>query len=244
MSTREKSRTVGHAWPSRAVPTEGTLSFPAAMALCAAAKNAAPLQSANCPNMLLFNPLTHRPCWRLLVPLAAIRVRLGPLKPNHNPTVEPAGTLATAGVAAALVPRSITSGLYRVMLPLASMIAPCTYADWFGLASLHGPWPAFVAVSWYGVARPAADSGLAGTINVQFGLGCAAALPFWIRAMAPTATNTPATTPPTTRVRRYHRSLVRGPRRLLFEVCSSRRDSNDARRIDGLSPRANSLDGE
>jgi hypothetical protein len=43
------------------------------------------------------------------------------------------------------------------------------------LASLQGPIAASVAASWYGVARPCAESGFAGTLSVQFGLGVAAA---------------------------------------------------------------------
>src|SRR5437762_7533443 len=101
------------------------------------------------------------------------------------------------------------------------MIAPCTYADWSALASWHGPFARFVAVNWYGVARPAADSGSAGTIRVQSGFGAAAALPFWIRAIAPAVTSAAAPTPPMIRARRYRRILARGPRKLTVEVRSS-----------------------
>ncbi|GAA0338343.1 hypothetical protein GCM10010151_29970 [Actinoallomurus spadix] len=44
-------------------------------------------------------------------------------------------------------------------------------------ASLHGPIAAFVAVSRYGVARPRALSGSAGTMSVQFVFGSAAGAP-------------------------------------------------------------------
>jgi hypothetical protein len=57
------------------------------------------------------------------------------------------------------------------------MIVACTNADWLTFASLQGPIAAFVAVSWYGVARPRALSGSAGTMSVQFVLGSAAAPP-------------------------------------------------------------------
>jgi hypothetical protein len=56
------------------------------------------------------------------------------------------------------------------------MIDACTKADCAALASLHGPLSGFVATNWYGVARPWAVSGCAGTINVQspFTAACAA----------------------------------------------------------------------
>ena len=56
------------------------------------------------------------------------------------------------------------------------MTAPWTNAVWPAFASLHGPSAGLVAVSWYGVARPWAVSGLAGTINMQFGLTAALAV--------------------------------------------------------------------
>jgi hypothetical protein len=49
---------------------------------------------------------------------------------------------------------------------------------------LQGPIAASVATSWYEVARPLADSGLAGTISVQFGLGVAAAAAVLVAAVA------------------------------------------------------------
>ena len=54
-------------------------------------------------------------------------------------------------------------------------MAPWTKAVWLSLDSSHGPAAGSVAVSWYGVARPLAVNGFAGTISVQFGLAVASA---------------------------------------------------------------------
>src|SRR5262245_17799601 len=186
MSTTEKSRTVGQGRPSFAVPSAGILSVPAWTAALAAWKKAGALQYANWPKIEPRRPLTQLP-WRSALVLRAERsVRLAPLKPNHSATVEPAGTLAAAGAAIGCVPRSITSGLYSEIWPAGVMIAPCTNADWSAFASSHAPLLGFVATSWYGVARPAADRGSAGTMRVQSMLASAA----WPAAMytAPPAT--------------------------------------------------------
>src|SRR5690242_4006599 len=58
------------------------------------------------------------------------------------------------------------------MAPVAgSRIAACTNADCAEFDWLQGPMVGSVAVSSYGVARPAALSGFCGTINVQLVLG-------------------------------------------------------------------------
>src|ERR1700730_2821474 len=60
------------------------------------------------------------------------------------------------------------------MAPVAgSKIAACTNADCAVFDSLHPPKAGFVAVSWYGVASPAAVSAFLGTISVQSGFGVA-----------------------------------------------------------------------
>src|SRR6185369_1515512 len=52
-------------------------------------------------------------------------------------------------------------------------MAACTKADCALFDSLHGPMPGSVAVSWYGVANPAALSAFFGTISVQLAFGVA-----------------------------------------------------------------------
>jgi hypothetical protein len=70
--------------------------------------------------------------------------------------------VGTTGATAGWVPASTTSGLYTDICPVAgSITVPCTNAVWLALASLQGPSAGLVAVSWNGVARPAAVSGLA-----------------------------------------------------------------------------------
>src|SRR5437879_4967941 len=54
-----------------------------------------------------------------------------------------------------------------------SRIAACTKADCAEFDSLQGPAVASVAVSWYGVASPAALNASFGTISVQLVLGVA-----------------------------------------------------------------------
>ena len=63
--------------------------------------------------------------------------------------------------------------------------APWTKAVWPLFASLHGPAAGSVAVSWYGVARPWAVSGFAGTISVQFGLTVASSTERALRIKSP-----------------------------------------------------------
>ena len=70
---------VGQGCPSAAVPSAGTASFPAAIAVFAAPKNAAPWQSANWPKGDPGVPLTH-PSW------SPPRVSVVPLNPNQTPT--------------------------------------------------------------------------------------------------------------------------------------------------------------
>jgi hypothetical protein len=68
--------------------------------------------------------------------------------------------------------------LYTETFPVAgSMIVAWTKADWAVFASLQGPAAGLVAVIRYGVASPAALSGLAGTMSVQSAFGSAGAPP-------------------------------------------------------------------
>src|SRR2546421_10906061 len=52
-------------------------------------------------------------------------------------------------------------------------MAASTDAAWAARDSWHAPLRRSVATSWYGVARPLALSGSAGTTRVQFGFGSA-----------------------------------------------------------------------
>src|SRR5262245_5001335 len=59
------------------------------------------------------------------------------------------------------------------MAPVAGLrIAASTNADWSALPSWHAP-PRPVPLSWYAVAKPLADNGLAGTARVQAGFASA-----------------------------------------------------------------------
>src|SRR5690349_5286014 len=88
------------------------------------------------------------------------------------PTTAPRGRVGRTGAMAGCVPSSTTTGWYIVIAPVAgSMIAASTNAAWSALASLHGPAAGSVALSRYGVARPAGEVGLGGTMIVQFRFG-------------------------------------------------------------------------
>src|SRR5689334_5406269 len=90
------------------------------------------------------------------------------------PTTAPPGRAGATGGIAGWVPSSTTSGWYIESAPVAgSMIAASTNADWSALASLQGPAAGSVALSRYGVARPAAEVALGGTISVQLRFGLA-----------------------------------------------------------------------
>ena len=104
--------------------------------------------------------------------MAPTWVRLVPLNPKSIVTTAPAGSVGTTGAIAGVVPCVITSGSYTASFPVAgSRIVACTKAPRFAELAVVQPDAAGVIpagpVSWYGVARPAAVSGSAGTIMSQ-----------------------------------------------------------------------------
>src|SRR5437763_1465462 len=152
MSTRLKSRVVGHGLPSRPICTGGTVSFPAVTAALAAVKNAGALQYANWPNGEFGVPFTHLPAARLF-PFPR-KVSVVPLKPNQIPTTAPSGSCGVTGTAAGRLPLSTTSGSYTDSVPVAgSTIVAWTKADCAVLASWQAPWPRPVACNRYGHGR-------------------------------------------------------------------------------------------
>ncbi len=176
-----KFRVVGQATPAAfmAVPVAGTARVPAASARCAAWKNWVPLQNDTWPKMDPRSPFTQRP-WNSAVRVAPTWVRLVPLKPKSMVTTAPAGSVGTTGVAAGWVPWVMTSGSYTDSLPVAgSRIVAWTNAPRLPKLAMVQPDACgvipFGPVSWYGVARPCADSGFAGTTMSQDTLAAAAA---------------------------------------------------------------------
>src|SRR6202042_1089198 len=112
--------------------------------------------------------------WRAPRPSSS---RLVPLKPTSMMTCDPRGILGTTGAAAAVVPASMTSGLYTCSAPFGDRMVASTNACSVPVAS-EQPSP-----SCHGVARPRALSGLFGTVSVQFS-DAAAWSAFWFRLMA------------------------------------------------------------
>src|SRR5689334_4100639 len=100
-------------------------------------------------------------------------------------TCEPAAIVGAAGVAAGVVPCVITSGLYTWTEPFGARMVASTNACSAELA-IEQPSP-----STHGVARPCADSGLAGAVMVQVP-DAAAWSAFWFRLSALPAPSTGA----------------------------------------------------
>src|SRR5689334_6986059 len=100
-------------------------------------------------------------------------------------TCEPAAIVGAAGVAAGVVPCVFTSGLYTWTEPLGAMMVASTKACSAEFA-IEQPSP-----STHGVARPCADSGLAGAVMVQVP-DAAAWSAFWFRLSALPAPSTGA----------------------------------------------------
>ena len=98
-------------------------------------------------------------------------------------TREPAGIRGLTGLAAGWTPCVVTSGLYTWSWPFGERMVASANACWPGFDSWQ-PSP-----SWYGVARPCALSGFAGTARVQFPEAAAAAA-VWFRLMALPAPST------------------------------------------------------
>src|ERR1700722_3103799 len=112
--------------------------------------------------------------WRAPRPSSS---RLVPLKPTSMMTCDPRGILGTTGAAAAVVPASMTSGLYTCSVPFGDKMVASTNACSVPVAS-EQPSP-----SCHGVASPRALSGLFGTVSVQFS-EAAAWSAFWFRLIA------------------------------------------------------------
>ncbi len=121
--------------------------------------------------------MTQCPCRsaRLVAPTC---VKLASLKPKSIVTTAPFGNAGATGAAAGVVPLVITSGSYTDSAPVAgSRMVACTKAPRSGLSSVQpdaaGDSPSG-PVSWYGVARPAALRGCAGTMISQLSFAAGA----------------------------------------------------------------------
>ncbi len=176
-----KLRVVGQASPGTlvATPVAGTTSSPRRSAWSAARKKPVPLQNETWPKMEPLSPLTQRP-WASAVGVAPTWVRLVPLKPKSMVTTAFGGRVGTTGAAAGVVPCVMTSGSYTDSAPVAGFrMVAWTKAPRFPALAMVQPEAAGVIplapVSWYGVARPCADSGFAGTMMSQETLAAAAA---------------------------------------------------------------------
>ena len=101
-----------------------------------------------------------------------------PLKPTSMITWEPRAIVGAAGVAAAVVPAVMTSGLYTCTWPFGARMVASTNAPSVAALAIEQPSP-----SCQGVARPCALSGLAGTVRVQF-IDAAASAAVWFRLIA------------------------------------------------------------
>ena len=99
-------------------------------------------------------------------------------------TWEPRAIVGATGLAAAVVPAVMTSGLYTCTWPLGARMVASTNAPSVAAFAIEQPSP-----SCQGVARPCALSGLAGTVRVQFidTVACAA---IWFRLIALPAPST------------------------------------------------------
>ena len=103
-----------------------------------------------------------------------------PLNPKSMVTIACRGSFGTTGATAGVVPWVMTSGLYTDSLPVrGSRMVAWTNAPRLAALVIVQPDAAGVVpsgpVSWYGVARPCALSGFAGTMMSQLTLAAAAA---------------------------------------------------------------------
>src|SRR5262249_12913674 len=160
------------AWPVLGeTPILGTTSLRAASARKAAAKKRVPLQNDTWLKIECRSPLTHRPC-RSASGGAPTWVRLVPLNSKALVTTAGEGSLGRSGVTAGRVPLVITSGSYTRSAPVAGFrIVACTNAPRLSVLAIVHPERAGGSpcgpVSRYGVARPRALSGWAGTMMRQ-----------------------------------------------------------------------------
>src|SRR5581483_11998843 len=113
--------------------------------------------------------------WLSALGVAPTRNRSVPLNPKSIVTTACLGSFGTTGGTAGVVPWVMTSGLYTDSAPVrGSRIVAWTNAPRLSELTISQPDAAADVpagpVSWYGVARPFALSGLAGTMMAQFGL--------------------------------------------------------------------------
>src|SRR5579872_884237 len=106
------------------------------------------------------------------------RTRLVPLKPTSMMTCDPRAIVGATGATAGVVPAVTTSGLYTCTCPAGDRMVASTNAPSVPALAIEQPSP-----SCHGVARPAALSGLFGTVRVQF-IDAAACAAVWFRLIA------------------------------------------------------------
>src|SRR5215469_1796299 len=100
----------------------------------------------------------HLPC----VAPKPVRASALPLKPALMITCEPAAIVGGVGATAGVLPWFTTSGSYTWTWPFGARMVASTKAPSVPPLAHEHPSP-----SCHGVARPAAVSGLAGTVSVQ-----------------------------------------------------------------------------
>src|ERR1700733_2645489 len=180
-SIMSKLRVVGH-WrpvPSApalatrflAMPAAGMVSFPLRSMAKAALKKLAPLQNDTCPNGDPGMPSMQSPS--LSAPgVAPFWIKNVPLNPKSMVTIAFLGSFGTTGLTEGVVPAVMTSGLYTYSAPVrGSRMVAWTNAPRLSELVIWQPVaagdPPAGPVSWYGVARPLAVSGWAGTMMSQ-----------------------------------------------------------------------------
>src|SRR5579872_7607731 len=153
------------------MPAAGMCSFPLRTAAKAALKKLVPLQKETCPNGDFGMPSVQLPS-ASASGVAPFWSRTVPLNPKSMVTIAPLGSFGTTGLTAGVVPAVMTRGLYTYSLPVrGSRMVAWTNAPRLSELTIWQPVaagdPPAAPVSWYGVARPLAVSGWAGTMMSQ-----------------------------------------------------------------------------
>ena len=159
-------------------PVEGTNSRPSRIIWSAVLKKLMPLQNDTWPKTDP-RPLTQLPCASAFG-VAPTWIRSVPLNPKSMVTIACRGSFGTTGATAGVVPWVMTSGLYTDSAPVRGFrMVAWTNAPRLAALVIVQPDAAGEVpsgpVSWYGVARPLALSGFAGTMMSQLTLAAAAA---------------------------------------------------------------------
>src|SRR5580704_13251871 len=183
-SIMSKLRVVGHSRPVPsapalatmflAIPADGMSSRPLRSIRNAALKKFAPLQNDTCPKGDAGDPgmPSMQLPWLSASGVAPFWSKNVPLNPKSMVTIAFLGSFGTTGLTAGVVPAVMTRGLYTYSLPVrGSRMVAWTNAPRLSELTIWQPVaagdPPAAPVSWYGVARPLAVSGWAGTMMSQ-----------------------------------------------------------------------------